>query len=105
MPERKPRKIDSAEVQGKDSYVIVTDMTVGDVKAIRVDNMDETIDLYTANAARIIARVLEWNWVDYDGDPLPPPDTPDVVNLLTAPELDFLSDAVGGRVEEEAQKN
>jgi len=47
---------------------------------------------------RIMARCVEkWDWVDYDGTPLPlPKDDPSVVDRLESWELEIISDAIWG---------
>lgn len=95
------RRILSDAIQGEGSYVVITRLSVGDVKALRMQRKDSDIDPYEANLSLIASHVLEWNWVDYDGNPLPnPQENPEVVDTLSQDEADFLSDAVAGTVQD-----
>lgn len=40
-------------------------------------------------------RVLAWNWVDGDGEPLPAPDEPDVFAELYEDDIEWIFDQIG----------
>lgn len=48
-------------------------------------------------------HVLDWNWPDDEGEPLPKPHgNPEVFKLLTMPELMFIGRALSGTLEQQA---
>jgi hypothetical protein len=96
MPERINKlltRVDSAEVQGEGSYVLMKAPTIGDIRegqlpdtADKMANMDFAVSLLSK-------LVQEWNWVDDDGNPLPAPSAA-VINGLPYAEIKFLMDAL-----------
>ena len=96
MPERLNKllkRIDSADVQGDGSYVMMKAPTIGDIRdgalpdtTDRAANMDFAVNL-------LGKLVKEWNWVDDNGDPLPQPNE-DLINGLPYAEIKFLMDAL-----------
>jgi len=112
MAERKgARRIETTDLQGEGSYVIVRTLTYGQRRVARgmflranggqlptkredldikiderylQDNDDFTAQLLTQN-------VIEWNWVDEKGGPLPlPMDDPAIIDGMTDEEVGFL---------------
>jgi hypothetical protein len=84
MPERKykaVRKVESDEVQGPGSWVVLRAPTLADV--INVPDGDDV-------ASHL---VVDWNWVDDDGNPLPKP-TPEYVKGIPFQELNFILQAL-----------
>jgi len=102
------RKVDSTEVQGEGSYVILKAMTFGDMKVYAgyLDSSDKT-EQYKLGYDLLKSLIMEWNWVDDDGKPLSlPKDDDAVLDLLPIEELTFLTDAMGAGVKSrEAEKN
>lgn len=90
----------SDKVQGKGSWVKVRAMMYGTVKRIRLELADaDDEQQLTANEQLVIDHVFDWNWVDDDDQPLPLPKAdPDVLTRLTAQEMTFLGQAVGGEL-------
>lgn len=96
MPERINKllkRVDSAPVQGEGSYVRMKAPTIGDIRdgslpdtSDRSANMDYAVSL-------LGKMVIEWNWVDDDGNPLPEPSV-EVINGLPYAEIKFLMDAL-----------
>lgn len=80
MPERKATyKVESASVQGEDSWVELSYMTWGEVQAAMKGDL-KSDDI-------LKEHVLAWNWVDGEGKPL------DIsVDVLFEPERRFLLD-------------
>lgn len=133
MPRRKRTiKVDSSQVQGKDSWAEVSKMTMGEIKVLRkqsqqerkarksqlaklakrnpdwaFEDMQELVGddtSFEVGADLIIDHVIAWNWADENGEPLPQPqDDRAVFDDLTDDEFGFLADAVRG--DEEVRKN
>jgi len=98
MPKRKStNRIESEEVQGEGSYVIFRSLLVEEVRKARgIKDDDDTFELGMDN---ITNHIVEWNWVDEDGEPLPlPSDDPGIMDKLTVDEVNFLANnlTVGG---------
>lgn len=113
MPKRQSvKKINSDEVQGEGSYIVITSPKVkemdkhrkelkpayekmqklndsNDTESLEYLELSEQIE--TAGRDLIIRFVKEWNWVDDDENPLPPPHEEGVLNMLTLQELKWLS--------------
>lgn len=95
-------RVDSAEVQGIGSFVIIKSPSWGllrkaqrltdegkDAAAVSIEFVDELI----------CESVLAWNWTDDDDQPLPAPaQDKTVVDRLTAEEVAFLVDKVTGLI-------
>ncbi len=131
MPKRQRiQKFLSTKVQGEDSWVKVSPLTVAEMrlnrekrqeadktakewlKAVKLaegENQEpperpEPLDFFELGLDTLRQHVVEWNWVDDDGTPLPQmPEHPEVVELLTDTEVGFLGDCIQGS--EEAAKN
>ena len=101
---KKYRKVDSSEVQGDGSWVIIRKVGFEIIQGQNVtdlQNADSNVDLAYKAAKTVL---YEWNWVDDDGELLPQPkDDPEVFDELTieeqwfilqAAELDKLGDLV-----------
>ena len=94
------RKVDSIEVQGEGSYVVLCAMTYGDSKAYfnRITSDDKS-EQYQVGNELLIKMVHEWNWVDDDGKPLPlPKDDPSVLDSMPIEEIVFLSNELGAGI-------
>lgn len=83
------RRVDTTEVQGEGSFVVVQRMTWGVMK-----NLLPEADKLTQRevAVKLIPQlVIDWNWVDDDGKELPKPkDNPEVFDQVNDEELEFL---------------
>lgn len=108
---QRSQRVSSEVVQGKGSYVIVRRLTLDEARQYQQEASSEyevNDDLSDAenkalqaafNEARevrsreLLSRfIIEWDWVDDDGNPLPQPKTdPDVFLKLTDLEFQFLS--------------
>lgn len=102
MPKRQNlRRFPSEEVQGEDSYVVVSRLTVGEAReADRLRKADDT-DSFEAISKFYRDHVHAWNWVDDDGEPLPlPKDDPAVIDMLTDREFEFVAECLAGSEEE-----
>lgn len=96
MPVRKYHKIrrfDSEEVQGEGSWVDLHSMTWGDVTKVMDGGSLKELDDAEVGIELIANMVVDWNWVDDDGEPLPQP-TPDLIKSLPVEELMFLGNLI-----------
>lgn len=131
MPKRlRIQKFLSTKVQGDDSWVRVSPLTVAEMRAARerrqtadqalkdwlkaaklaeeekqeAPERPEPLNFFEIGLTVLKEHVIEWNWVDDDGNPLPQmPEHPEVVELLTDTEVAFLGECIQGS--EEAAKN
>jgi hypothetical protein len=97
-------RVNSAEVQGPESFVVVRRMTVGETKDMLKRGIDREagLETYSENTGWVAEHVVEWNWTDQDGNALPyPKNEPAVMDRLTNEELAFLNQAIVGRTEQE----
>lgn len=85
-------RIDSAPVQGPGSYV--------EARLPKWGMFRNALNLQDAQAIPYMTELLattivEWNWTDDHGEPLPDPeDDPSVIDNLTVAEVRFLVDAI-----------
>lgn len=95
MPERKTgtRKVQTGAVQGKGSWVIFKALTWGETR-----EMAKWAEGTNEEAAKEIeefltGKLLDWNWVDDKGEPLPLPKSgKEWMDPLTKEEVEFLMD-------------
>lgn len=87
----------SNEVQGEGSWVITAALNVAEMRAFRKRADEEDFDAFELGVEVLKTHVYEWNWVDDDDKPFPQPkDDPEVIDLLTDAEVDFLSARIQG---------
>jgi len=107
MPERinkSQRKVDSTEIQGEGSFIVIRTPTLGDVRILWDRGIDEPSKEFSYEMLKLL--VIEWNWVGDDGAPLPnPKDHPEAIENLPIHELVFLLEAAGLRGLAEKAKN
>lgn len=98
MPERqRVKKLPSPAVQGADSWVQIKAITVGEAKKLQRLNGAGESEIDRASRELMSEYVLDWNWVDDAGEPLPKPNAnPDIFDLLTPAEIQFIAGALGG---------
>jgi len=87
MPQRQSvRRVISEPVQGADSWIDLRSQTWGEERAMAGIQDDE------GKARKFLEGVIVgWNWVDYDGSPLPQvKDDPEVLLRLTGDEIRFI---------------
>jgi len=103
MPQRKANvKIPTPEVQGDDSWVVLRPAKLGQIQALMsMSNASLTTDLEAQKAvldniaALIDELLLDWNWVDENGDPLQTPQQgASSAALLTMDEIIYLSQKI-----------
>jgi hypothetical protein len=95
------RKVDSEEVQGKGSYVKVRPIPYKDSRAaVNVGDDVSTGEKADMVTDLIVNSLIEWDWVDYDGEPLPlPTTTEEMAEILTTDEVNFLTRDLLGSAE------
>jgi len=98
MPKRQSvKKHNSAEVQGEGSFVVTTAVKVKEIRQIRKNAADPDFDDFEGGVALLANHIIEWNWVDDEGKPLPcPKEDPQVVDELTNEESEFLVNLLMG---------
>lgn len=103
MPTRSAVNKVKTPVQGDDAWVVIKQPTYGDIRrltslakegvgSVQADKLTENLD-FTASV--VSDFVLDWNWVDDDGNPLPKPKgNPQVVEQLTTEEVQAICSLV-----------
>lgn len=87
------RKIDSSDVQGEGSWVLLKSPTIEDIRG-GLTSGDQTSTEQIEYSFSIIGKlIIDWNWVDDEGNPLPKPDY-EIVKLLPIQEINFLVQAL-----------
>lgn len=82
------RRVDSPELQGEGSYVVITSPKVREIR--RVQNAPRGED-YEASLALLENHIVDWNWEDEEGKPLAlPKDNPAILDELTNDEMIYL---------------
>ena len=97
MPQRQNRvRIDSEAVQGEGSFVVLRRLTVGEIKHVRKSAEDS----FELTEEMVRDHIVEWNWADEEGNPLPQPaKDPTVFESVTDEELSWLAKAIAGVAE------
>lgn len=105
MPQRQSTtRVDASAVQGDGAYVVLRRLTLGEIRTLRAETGKEGSDMFTITEDMIRERIVEWNWADDSGAPLPQPGAhPEVFDSITDEELTFLASAIAGSAE--ARKN
>jgi len=93
---RQLRVVNSEEVQGPDSFVKVRSPLWDEVKALRQVQREGDEDEALERAEEMVREcVVEWNWTDENGNPLPLPGKMERLGeMLTAEEMKFLIRAI-----------
>lgn len=97
MP-RRTWKIETDEVQGPGSYVVIASVPYGVFRQVRLET--EATDTPSPVQEEALARTLlshgvkEWNWTDENGSPLRLPKDAESLDYLTTAEVMFLAEAV-----------
>jgi len=94
------RRIDSEEVMGEGSYVIARSILYSEARGAKDEGDDK--DIVVLNL--VADSLVEWDWVDFDGNDMPlPKDGTELSQMLTIPEVQFLTQELMGSLEK--QKN
>lgn len=97
MPTRQRiHKYPSKEIQGEDSWVTCSLLTVRDQRMAK-QAITAGKDPAEVGVEIILEHVLEWNWVDDDGNPMPQlKDDPEYIENMTDAEITFLTECISG---------
>jgi hypothetical protein len=74
---RQNKRVNCKEVQGEGAFMVIRPLTFSE----RRDK--STIDM-------LMQRVVEWNWTDWEDEPLPLPHTDEARDMLTDHESEFI---------------
>ncbi len=108
MRQPKTRRIPTDSVQGPDSYAVIRPPKWGLLrKAQKQAKASDQADAGIAFAEELLVKsVVDWNWTDDEGEPLPlPKDDPAVLDDLDADEVAFLVEKITGAFNESGQGN
>ena len=95
-------RFESEEVQGEGSFVVLKAIKVSEVRELRnkskaAKESGEEFDFFEEGLKMLAGRVLDWDWVDDEGNLLEKPsDNPEVVDELTEAEASFIIDLLLG---------
>ena len=96
MAKRQLQRIDTSSVQGEGSYIILR-VSWGDVMRLRHRAVSGEFDEEADTQAILSQSIVEWNWVDDNGELLPlPREDADVIDQLLLSEINFLVSAILG---------
>jgi len=96
-------RLDTTEVQGEGSFVVLTLPTLREVQSVLAKG-GESLEAFQESSDVLSNHIKEWDWVDDDGNPLPlPKDEPGIANALTTQEFKLLINTLFGS--DEARKN
>ncbi len=121
MPRVTSKRIDTKDLQGEGSFIVVRKvgwkqakevnkyLGVGDV-SLRDDMTSEEKEKHINEEVRMTEDVLcnavvEWNWSDEAGNPLPVPRSTADLDLLLAEEVAFILDAALGKSESDSKNS
>jgi len=91
------KKRDTSEVQGEGSYVVLSSLTVKEVRKARKVGRDPECDAFEEGIKLLARHIVAWDWVDDEGKPLPlPKDSPGVMDELTNEESELLANLLIG---------
>lgn len=104
MPKRKTiRQVDTEEVQGEGSFVVISGVKVSEIRRARqlakeaADSENTEYDSFEAGFEMLRDHIIKWNWVDDDGTPLPQPkEHPEIFDDLTSDEVTYLVKVLNG---------
>lgn len=104
MPKRQTvKRYETDEIQGEGSFVKVSGVKIREIRKIKKLSDDPDYDQFEGGLEMVANHILDWNWIDDEGEPLPlPKDDPAVVDELTNQETEYLAELLIGSV---ASKN
>lgn len=90
------QKVDSAEVQGEGSWVLLRSPVIDDLTSLDMPAEGDRKAAIEFGRELLKSLIVDWDWVNDEGEPLPNPvNDPDVVSRLPFQEITFLINAIG----------
>lgn len=87
-------------IQGDDAWVLVTKPLVEEVEDV-LNASEDVYESFAVGKHLLVDHIVDWNWVDYDDKPLPPPSKePGIVGKLTLDEYQEIIRILLGAEEE-----
>lgn len=112
MPRITSKRVETPDLQGEGSYVVFRRIShgaaqkarrfimFGDVREradLTVEQIDEMLKEEDELTLELVLNgVLEWNWQDENGNPLPLPKNSDDLDTMTAEEVHFIVTCCAG---------
>lgn len=113
MPRVATKRIETIDLQGEGSYLIIKSVDWATAKKINgflsIGNVKERADMTPEQKKKhleaeteltercLFTSIVFWNWADEDNNPLPVPRKTEDLDRLTNEEVQFLIEAVTGR--------
>jgi len=98
-------RVETDAVQGEGSYVVLCKLPYGKAKEafayINGDAPGSKADEVQFTESMVVEAIVEWNWTDEHGTPIPIPKETADLNALTAEEVNFLV----GKIIQQGSKN
>jgi len=79
---RQNKRVDCKEIQGEGAYMLIKPLAFYERQA-------------KLSITELGQRVVEWNWTDWEDNPLPLPHTDEARTMLTDPESEFILNQFG----------
>ena len=121
MPRVTSRRVETPELQGEGSFVVFRKLSHGAVKEVRrfmvIGDVKERKDLTVEQIDEMIAKeekltldlisngVMEWNWQDENGNPLPIPKTTEDLDKMTDEEVQYIVMGCIGQLPQDQQQS
>ena len=105
---KKYRRVDSSEVQGDGSFVLLKSPGFSELRSLgKLARMREEDVAEIESLGSIVSDlIVEWNWVDDDNNPLPQAkDKPEIIDELSYQEQIFVIESLSNLGELSDQKN
>ena len=121
MPRVTSRRVETPELQGEGSFVVFRKLSHGAVKEVRrfmvIGDVKERKDLTVEQIDEMIAKeekltldlisngVMDWNWQDENGNPLPIPKTTEDLDKMTDEEVQYIVMGCIGQLPQDQQQS
>lgn len=121
MPRVTSRRVETPELQGEGSFVVFRKLSHGAVKEVRrfmvigdvkerkdltVEQIDEMITKEETLTLELVSNgIVEWNWQDDAGNPLPIPKTTEDLDKMTDEEVQYIVMGCIGQLPQDQQQS
>lgn len=121
MPRITSKRIETTDLQGEGSFVVIRKMSYGDTKQsmkfLAFGDVEQREDMTPEDKLKkmneeaaftesiLFNGVVEWNWSDENGNALPVPRKTEDVDKLTMEEVSFLVEALTTTPESQAKNS